>query len=316
MSVEMVFNELSLAVPFESKQTARLKMTQFIDTLLASTSQGAKRKLCTTDSFNFLKLSDNYQVVQWRNDSEVEREERSFLRALQDRHDPPLPEIPDVSIDTNYKGTRSLGLEYAAVFEALAVSLQSEEQWNCNRLALTLTRLEETVIVEESVDVYHASSKDHVLTHTSWLKSRSRTNVIDGNNLWNRRRELLPNLDFCDSTAEQLTALQQGDPMLRSVVSRLFELEDYCQKWQAGPFSPLQLPCKVTPDSQTTLQQYGSERTFLCPDGQQKLFSWHVRLTPLAWRIYFIPQEPRSSIQAGKIVVGYIGSHLRTVRFN
>ena len=317
MSVEMVFNELSMAVPFESKQVARVKMTQFIDTLLAAASQGAKRKLCTTDSFNFLQLSSNYQIVQWRNDSEVEREERSFLRALQDRHDPPLPEIADVSIDTHYGGTRSVGLEYAAVFEALAVSLQSEEQWNCDRLSLTVIKLEEGGLAEESVDVYHASSRTHVLSHTSWLKSRSRTNVIDGNDLWARRSELLPNLEFCDSVADQLAMLKQGNPMLRSVVGRLFELQDYCQSWQSGPFVSTQLPCKATTESQSTLQQYSLERTFLCPNGQQQIFSWHVRLTPLAWRIYFIPQEPDDSpTQPGKMLVGYIGSHLRTVRFS
>jgi len=55
MSVEMVFNELSLKTPFESKQDARRQMTKFIDTLRTSTSQGVKRKLCTMNNFDYLQ---------------------------------------------------------------------------------------------------------------------------------------------------------------------------------------------------------------------------------------------------------------------
>ncbi len=82
MSVEMVFNELSLSAPFESKQIARKRMTQFIDTLRVSTSQGVQRKLCTKDDFIFLQLSSNYKIMQWWNDSAVEKEEQGFLKSL------------------------------------------------------------------------------------------------------------------------------------------------------------------------------------------------------------------------------------------
>ncbi len=317
MSVEMVFNELSLKTPFESKQDARRQMTKFIDTLRTSTSQGVKRKLCTMNNFDYLQLSTDYQIVQWRNDSEVEREERSFLRTLQDRNDPPLPDIADLSVETSYLGSRSIGLEYAVVFEALAISIQSEAQWDCDRLNLTVTKLEEGgELVDDLIDIYHASSRNHILNHTAWITERNRTNIINGSDLWKRRNELIPNLKLCDSTAEQLIALQEGSSMLRSVIRRLFELEDFCRNWQFGAFSPDALPCFATTESQVTLQRFGLERTFICPDGQQRLFSWHVRLTPLAWRIYFIPEEPNSPNQSGKMTIGYVGSHLRTARFN
>ncbi|MCI0528399.1 MAG: hypothetical protein L0Y56_13245, partial [Nitrospira sp.] len=64
-----------------------------------------------------------------------------------------------------------------------------------------------------------------------------------------------------------------------------------------------------SPESQATLQQFGRERTFRSPDGEERIFSWHVRLTPGSWRIYFFPEE------AGKMIVGYIGPHLPTVSY-
>jgi hypothetical protein len=317
MTVEMVFNELSLAIPLGNKQIARRQMTNFINTLLAATSNGIKRKLSTKNDFDYLLLSLDYQIVQWRNDSEVEREERSFLRTLQDKNDPPLPDIADLSVETNYLGTRSIGLEYAFVFEALAISIQSNKGWDYDRLKLTVMKLEEGGdLIEDTIDIFHASSGNQILNHLNWIAERNRTNVINGRDLWTRRNELLPNLKFCESTSEQIMALQEGHLMLRPIIRRLFELENYCKSWKIGAFSPEILPCLTTTESQVTLQKYGEERSFLCPDTQKRIFSWHVRLTPMAWRIYFIPEEPNLSNQTGKMTIGYIGSHLRTARFN
>ena len=36
-------------------------------------------------------------------------------------------------------------------------------------------------------------------------------------------------------------------------------------------------------------------------DGEKRLFSWHIRMTPGAWRLHFHPLKPT------KIIIGYIG---------
>jgi len=316
MPVEMVFNELSLRSPFGNKHDARRQMTVFINTMRTSTSHGVKRKLCTVSNFDFLVLSDDYLMVQWRNDPEVEREERSFLRTLQNRGDPPLPDVPDSSIETNYSGIRSIGLEYAVVFEELAVSLQSEEIWDCDRLTMSVTTVDDGGAFSESqVDLYHASSSHHVLQHVKWISERSHTNISSGRDLLERCDELIPHLMLCNSASKQLNALRKGDVMLRPVIKRLLELESYCRSWKDLPFSPDDFSGMTTPESDATLQQYSSERTFTCPDGRQRVFSWHVRLTPLSWRIYFVPEEPLSHGQSGSLIIGYLGPHLRTVSF-
>lgn len=97
--------------------------------------------------------------------------------------------------------------------------------------------------------------------------------------------------------------------MLFPVKKRLFELQKYSESWTEGNFDAKKLS-KATPESEATLRKYSQEHTFNCPDGKSRIFSWHVRLTPLAWRIYFYPENHR------KIIVGYIGEHLPTVKFN
>ena len=317
MVVKFVFNELSLERLFKNKQAARNGMDEFIATLRTAIEKGVKRELCTRDDFDYLQLSLDYPIVQWRNDSEVDRDDRRFLRSLQDKTYTPLQDLIDVEVEINYLGKRSIGLEYAFVWEALAVSFRSEKQWDYDILKLTVTKLEENgELVNDVVNVFHASSMQHILNHESWIIDRRRIDIHDGSDLWNRRNELLPNLELCKSTYEQLIALHAGNPMLRPVLKRLFELEDYCKNWMSGPFSPDTLPCKATTESTTTLEKYGAERTFVCADGKQRLFSWHLRLTPGAWRIYIIPVNPGALKQTGKIIVGYVGLHLRTVTFN
>ena len=97
--------------------------------------------------------------------------------------------------------------------------------------------------------------------------------------------------------------------MLGPIEKKLSDLQEYAASWSIGAFDAGKIASKATPESESTLKQYSQERTFTCPDGQNHVFSWHVRLTPLAWRIYFYPK------QTGELIIGYIGPHLRTVRF-
>jgi hypothetical protein len=50
---------------------------------------------------------------------------------------------------------------------------------------------------------------------------------------------------------------------------------------------------------------YGAARTFVCPDGKKRLFSWHSKINYEKWRIHFIdaPAERR-------VLIGYVGRHL------
>ena len=139
---------------------------------------------------------------------------------------------------------------------------------------------------------------------------RLKTSVVNGDDLWNQKEELFPNLIFCDHVAKQIFPLQNGDPVFRQIVKRFFELQNYCSAWREGPFLPDQLPFKATVESKPTMQKYRRERTFTCPGGNEITFTWHGRMTPGAWRIYFDP-----SIDPGMMHIGYIGQKLPTVKY-
>lgn len=314
MALDMVLNEISVRSPASDIQTAQQWMSNLLRTIIAATKQGVNRVLRTHRDFRDTILAPGYPLAKWRNDRNVDIEERRYFRNLITKS-PFLVDLHGSEIKENFllyefshEGDEAEGLGHAYLLEALAISVRSECRWEFSRLELEAKQLDEDGnLTVDVVKVTHASNPSHVVEHKAWIKERLQKGVRDGVYLWNRRHELFSSLSFCESVGKQVQKLGSGNPMLRQIVKRLFELENYCKNWHEGPFNPDSLPTKATPESQATLQQFGSERTFLCPDGQERIFSWHVRLTPGAWRIHFYPEA-----ETKKIIIGYIGRHLPT----
>ncbi len=312
----MVLNDLSLRSPANDIQTAREWMRGLVSTVRAATAKGVNRVLRTHTSFQVASLAPDYPLSRWRNDNEVDREIRRYFNTLITKA-PFIADIRDSQIENNilssefiYEGLQANGLGVASLLEALAISLRSEQRWESSHLELQANWLQnDGSISTESVVVVHASKIDHVWEHDQWITDRLQTSVHDGTELWSRKSELFPSLSFCEHVGKQMRRLQNGDPMVRPIVRRLSELENYCKGWKSGPFVSESLLSKASPESQSTLQHFSKDRTFQCPDGQERVFSWHVRLTPKAWRILFFPDS-----ETKNIIIGYIGSHLPTAK--
>src|SRR5438128_805917 len=96
MSVELVLNELSLRTSFATVHEARVGMSQFIRTMVAATSKGIPSSLRTSVVIHAASLAPQYLLAQWRNDNDVNRDERSYFRSLVTKH-PLLMEIDDAA---------------------------------------------------------------------------------------------------------------------------------------------------------------------------------------------------------------------------
>ena len=313
MDLEMVFNELSLRQLAPDIPTARHWMSLFIATLVQATSMKVKGILRTQSEFGSTLLALDYPVNRWRNDSIVDIEARRFYRTLETKSPylSGLPLLEDKTLLCEYRHQDGVaeGLGVAYEMEALAISLCSETCWEQSRLSLEISQLDaEGNLYSETAGVVHACHDVHLQVHKQWIQTRIKRKglpqVRDGSELWNRRQDLFPHLSFCEEVGKQLQQLLPGDIMLQPTVRRLSELEDYCQHWTTGPFDATQLS-RATPESEATLQQYAQTRTFRCPDGIERVFSWHLRMTPKAWRLHFAPQA-----EAHTLFIGYIGKHL------
>jgi hypothetical protein len=81
MDLEMVFNELSARNLAPDISTAQQWMSELISTMREAKSCGLKG-IRTKEDFNSMVLAENYPLSRWRNDNEVNRDERTFLRTL------------------------------------------------------------------------------------------------------------------------------------------------------------------------------------------------------------------------------------------
>jgi len=311
--MELIFNELS-AIPAPSRLAAREVMSNFVGVLTAATRIGFERTFRSCIDFSNHLLSEEYPVVRWRNDPDVERDEKAFFRLVTARF--PIHEgdqaLADELLGTEYfYNTRPcVGLGVADVLDTISISLAVADDWATDRVIIDRSSLNPQT---EEIDIFsavvnHASSGVHIGALEPWIVSRNRT-VESAADLIDRRNQLFPNLEFCERVSEDLLHLG-GGALFSQTVRRLFELDDFCVNWADGPFVPRNISGNPREESAATLQQFSGERTFRCPDGQARVFSWHVSLPPSGTRLYFYPIPDNHSI-----FIGYVGTHLRTARY-
>jgi len=306
MDLEMVLNELSLHSPANDILTAQQWMVGLIETINVAAGHGVKKVVHVDRDLNGMLLAPNYPLASWRNDNQVDKDTRRFFKTLTTK----LSLIPDLP-EFWYQTVQANGLGFAFQHEHLAISFMSRSDWNLSHLGLEIRDLDESgELITEHVEVFHASHSDHVLEHADWIKNRTHINIRNGSDIWNYKEELFPNLQFCDSVGEQIKKLLHGNLMLQPIMKRLNELENYCQNWHDSPFDPEKIASKVSLESEATLNKFGQQHTFLCPDGKQRKFSWHVRLTPGAWRVYFHPEK-----DVRQLIIGYIGDKLPNEKY-
>ncbi|MEH2348915.1 MAG: hypothetical protein V7K55_13055 [Nostoc sp.] len=320
MDFDLILNELSLRNPAPNEQVAQQRMSELIKTIKAVKAQGVKVSLRTKEDFHTTILAPNYPLRHWLNDAE--QVERLFIKTLATKApfstDIVNSEIQNIENNASlsefrHQGEMAIGLGIAYVLNTIAISLLSQECWDCNRVKLEFRYLDEDgEIISEVVEIIHASRSSHVQKHASLIQQnqeRIYQNVSDGLEVWNRREELFPNLEFCDAVRKQLEDIRAGQLELQPVVNILFELHKCCKNWNNAYFNLDGYSIEESGESKPTLGKYFKERTFCSPDGRERLFERHVKLRFCNWRIHFFAEQP------GIVIIGYIGRHLPTVKY-
>jgi hypothetical protein len=208
-----------------------------------------------------------------------------------------------------YSGRTCEGLSIAKIVGGLGVSFRSADEWDVPAIALKAFELGEegNEPLEYDCEVNHAASEAHVRGHADWIRRRKMQAVANGQDCCSRFSELFPRVNLCDHARKQLSALGRGEELFQTVYQGLEEFSRYASDWRHGGFQERSLaPCSQ--ESNSTLEQFGDERTFVCPDGQRRTFSWHLKRG--RWRIHFIPDR-----ESRTILVGYLGPHLRTAKY-
>jgi hypothetical protein len=311
MLLEMFVNELSLVPAAANVPAGQERARQFVLTMIAATARGVKRILRLPEDFFAKAVAPSYNWYHWLSDNRVDREIRQYFRSLATKapflHDVPSTEAVWAGIDCYWDAQPAFGFKAAYVADGLALSLLSRPEWDYPLIACEIQEIVDQDISCRSESIHHASSPCHIEQQTDWIQSRIQTIVADGSELWHNFEDFFPSLVCCSGVEQHMADLPSES--LASITRGLFRLNSYGVSWQSGRFDPNRIECSVSPESESTLQLFADESTFLCPDGKGRVFSWHAKVGK--WRIYFDPFPG-----PGRLLVGYVGKHLSTAKFH
>jgi len=310
MDIDMVLNELSLSPLARDKQTARQRMLNLLDTANMATDHHINKAIRVYGQFYNTEISPGYSVYDWLINNDLDPDERQLLGEylrkkpfLDNWQDTPIKDEKLLS-DFFYNEEPAEGLGFAFMLRSLALSVRYEPpdpRWESSSITLKRTWIDkedDNRLKPEEVQVVHASKVEHIQELIPWIEERIKTSVRHGNDLWQRKEELFPNLEFCEDVRKQLREVHYGIK-LESIITRLLQLQDYCKKWKSGNFSIItrRRPGDTRQESRETLNHkiYGPMRIFRCPDGEDRTFSWHMSVECDSFRVNLLDtgQEKR-----------------------
>lgn len=252
-------------------------------------------------------LAPDYSVQRWLNDHAVDRDERQLLRLCATK-DPRTP-VDNLESDCNVmcNDCAGEGVRRAYFRDLMTLSMRSDEFWDSPSLPITVEQLDGEDVDKTNGQIPNACRDSHVESNSDWIQKRlvdALPNTATELKAWTH--ESVPHLIFCDRWAD---SVEQSQHMARTVAVELAKLEAYIAQYGRESFDLPQhrYPGKTSVESSPTREQYGGNRLFLCPDGQTRLFSQHLKLHA-NWRIHIFPMPGQ-----GCCYVGYAGPHLPTV---
>lgn len=263
-----------------------------------------------------VSLYNGYGIAQWLSDNSVSVNQRQFFRRFLDKHcryykDQSVVGEFSVSIDNQYY--KAIGCAFALEHNHVLLSLPTNAFWKNKVISGEYSSLNdagELQTVDCAVDnVWTGTPHEEIISaHRKELSS----DISSGQDLWDKREQLYPNLVFCESIKDQLFEDSEKYHII-AIMKKLDRFQEYFSNCDSS-YDPKELGMDARTESATVKSEpdLRNYRKFRMPNGNEEFFFDHVGFTGkyTGGRIYFLPDNPNN-----RCYIGYIGRHLPTKKY-
>lgn len=205
-------------------------------------------------------------------------------------------------LEYRYLDERVDEIGYADIFQTLLISFNSSEKWDKDRLNLKKIILEESGdYTEREVEIYNTSRVEHLESNLEIFEKIDNEKIESlVKNFKEIYRVIFKKLEFGIDVIKNIEYLDKR--VLRDAIAILYQLE-------IGKKELTDFKCSGESESVLNNPELKERRKFKMENGEEYYMFQHIKNLPNGNRIYFHKKSDE------KIYVGYIGKHLKTVKY-
>lgn len=205
-------------------------------------------------------------------------------------------------LEYRYLDERVDEIGYADIFQTLLISFNSSEKWDKDRLNLKKIILEESGnYTEREVEIYNTSRVEHLESNLEIFEKIDNEKIESlVKNFKETYRVIFKKLEFGIDVIKNIEYLDKR--VLRDAIAILYQLE-------IGKKELTDFKCSGESESVLNNPELKERRKFKMENGEEYYMFQHIKNLPNGNRIYFHKKSDE------KIYVGYIGKHLKTVKY-
>lgn len=300
-----IFNELSLPL---NKHHAKDQFGVFFGLLSELKGRGLNQIRMSDDfkNYNILHNVSLGQFLGQETNRDFKSRLRSFITNSIVKVETPLIKDEDEEEGNQLKSCEYIyntlstdgGLACCDIWSTLAVSFDSDPQWDESDICLQKNTVVEDDIAQEEITIKHASKICHLDQHQHFFNNMDEENKLNitPDNFWNNKEVHFPKIiKFCPEVEVQIKPLDRN--VFRLAVSILRDIE--MGRKRISDFK--QSSEKQTVNNNPKLREM---RKFTVND-EKVFFQNHFKSLPSGYRMYFQEKDE-------VIFIGYIGIHLST----
>lgn len=298
-------------------EKAKNKFSDFVITIYKLKQSLPVNNLFFQNDFITLPICKSYTVNDWLMDKTINFNHRQFFRTILGKAN--LINKSDIEYEAKIKyGEREInssGCAYAASYsdKPVVISVLTNDFWDKDKFNILLFYLNDSAeIIEIGKTINNISSKTDINSFEKEKIDSIYNNISSGQDFWELKEKLFPNLIFCDSVRKQVYEDCEKCHIIK-VIEKLKKMQSYFEN-EHVQYNPKELgmEARTESDSVKNDNDLKNERLFKMPSGEERYFFDHIGFTGkyTGGRIYFLPD-----VKNKKCYIGYIGRHLKTKKF-